>query len=170
MLLKAQKKQELNEPTTTEDETYTGDIRLFGDENMTPLTDHLLGCLFLELEIVELVMQLRFNPDYPENKNVRKIHSTVNTGGATHTITTFKVFTDDGWQPRSLQDICCQMIQQSARIFKKYYANNYTTILERDMTEHEFNEYAETIERILDSDQTIVQKYCVELQERLRAL
>lgn len=169
LLLKS--RQQANISTTeSNDDTYTGTIRCFGDETLAPLTDHLIGCLFLELDIIELILQLHYNPEYPENRNIRSTKSMVNTGGAKHTVVTHKVYTADGWQPRSIHDICAHLIPRVARIFKKYYANNYRTILERDMTEQELNEYSDTIERILDNDSALLNKYTLELQERLRTL
>ena len=117
LLLQSQKKQVI---CNAEKDPYTGNMCRFGDETMDPLTNHLIGCLFLELEIVELMAQLHFNPDYPENRNIRNVY------GNTAVV---KVYTIDGWQQKPVQDICRMLVLRAATIFKKYYATHYEIIL-----------------------------------------
>ena len=38
------------------------------------------------------------------------------------------------------------------------------------LSEQEFNDYVDILEKILDNDVSVLQKYCMEMQERLRAM
>lgn len=128
----------------------------FRNETTCMLTKDVIGCLFVDLDVMQLVDQIYFNPEHPENHNVRCVPKGV-----------FQVWSGGEWRTHSAYEVAVHMLLKASNIFKTYYAQNYKDIMEVDMTEKEFNETVDTLEHIRDLDKAYVDDYITQIQRRV---
>lgn len=90
-------------------------LRNFGCENMDAIPVELIRNCFLNLEVRDLIENLHFDQEYPENQNVRLV-------SLKHEI--MELFRNNEWQAMSLLNGLNELIGQACGIFRKFYHKN----------------------------------------------
>lgn len=134
-------------------------VRNIGDETLTHVTDHVVGLLFLELDIPALVEYLHFDSDYPENRNVEYIDDRHGY-----------IFRNGNWSRTTMEDICRELMMQCHGIFTKYYRTYYMSIIENDMSDKEFNQYVDILDAIQREDPIVCQEVACNIRKCLHRL
>lgn len=96
-------------------------IREFGCENMAAIPPDFIRTCLLNLEVRDLVENLHFDHNFPENQNVRLV-------SLKHEI--MELFKNNEWQAMSLLNGLNELIGQACSIFRKFYHNNKQEIHE----------------------------------------
>lgn len=105
-------------------------LRDFGHENMTALPPELLSSLILDLEYRSLLENLHFDPDYPENHNIRLKSSKRRI---------IEIYKNNKWNPMPYVNALNDIILHANRIFQNHYRKKKSEIAE-DVTEEELEE------------------------------
>lgn len=122
-------------------------LRNFGNENMDALPESLIHDLFLDMCVTELLQNLFFDPDYPENRNIRLKEK----------FNSLEFYEKNEWHRISINHGVNKIILRVAKIFEEYYAENKDAIGE-DMTEFELEEVLDELEQIKKLDKSIIEK------------
>tara|TARA_Y100000385_G_scaffold147020_1_gene152626 strand:+ start:315 stop:1058 length:744 start_codon:yes stop_codon:yes gene_type:complete len=93
-------------------------INNFGNENMSHITDKMLKRLIQKPEVAvpELLKEIHFNPNYPENKNIRITNKKEKYA---------QVFLEQQWLLTTKSDILNQMVDKGVDILDNCFEENY---------------------------------------------
>jgi hypothetical protein len=115
-------KQQLTSPSTTYNNTYNNTISIqintFGNESTTHLTNEFLSqCLLNPTKgITNLIENIHYSDDVPENRNVRFKSNKNNT---------FEKYTDEQWIECDTSNTLDELIRKGYRVMSKHYTENY---------------------------------------------
>jgi uncharacterized C2H2 Zn-finger protein len=102
-------KYSINYDDSSDDEDYSSDINQFGNESIDYISQETLDDLTKHINIKELIKLKHFNPDHPENHNIR--HNTTSKKS-------LKVFKDNEWQVHPKDEIFEQIfIKSKSQLF-----------------------------------------------------
>lgn len=91
-------------------------LRPFGSEITTYLNDEIIGDLFfMGLNFRELLKYLHFDPEYPENHNIR-IKSVKRS--------LLEIYRGNKWDIVTFMNGLTEMVKNSNKLFQEYYNNN----------------------------------------------
>lgn len=110
-------------------------IRNLGDENMDAIPHHFIRSCFMNLEFDTMFQNLHFDPDYPENHNVR-IKSAKRE--------LLQIYKNDKWNSVCYDEGYRELISQIHNIFVKFHKNHVDEAKE-DMSEEELKENEEKL-------------------------
>jgi DNA-directed RNA polymerase subunit RPC12/RpoP len=118
----------------------------FGNENMGALPEGLIGDLFLNLQMTELLKTLHYEQDFPENNNIRlkSIKRRV-----------VEIYENDEWQTVSFVSALNKLVLQGTRIFKDYYRRNKKSVAD-EMTKEEIENAVKTLNELENLNNTYV--------------
>lgn len=142
--------------TSTSTSTTTGNskkpekprpLRNFGKENMDALPESLIHDLFLDMCVTEVLQNLFFDPEYPENRNIRLKEK----------FNSLEFYEKNEWHRITLNHGVNKIILRVAKIFEEYYEDNKEAV-EEDMTELELEEVLDELEQIKKLDKSIIEK------------
>lgn len=103
-------------------------LRAFGEEDKSFLTDKVIGDLFfMNLNFKELIETLHFNSEMPENNNIRIKSSKRNL---------LEIFRGDKWDIVTFVNGLNEVLQNGNKIFQDYYRNNKDSVKD-EMTKEE---------------------------------
>lgn len=110
----------------------------FGRENMGALPEHLVGDLFLNLQMAELLKTLHYEQEYPENNNIRlkSIKRKV-----------VEIYENDEWQTVTFVSALNKLVLQGTKIFKDYYRKNKMLVAD-EMTKDELENAIKTLNEL----------------------
>jgi uncharacterized C2H2 Zn-finger protein len=156
--------------TTNKSNTYTNNINIqvnnniqlreFGKENMSALDVQLIGDLFLNLNIPELLQTLHCNPAYPENHNIR-IKSVKRKA--------IEIFRGNKWDIVSYVNGLNEYILQGQKIFRDYY-NKHKDTVKDEMTKEELENIKDTMIRIENLESKVLKTFHNDLALMLESL
>lgn len=124
-------------------------LRPFGQENMTPLNIQIIGDLFLNLNIPELLKILHCNPDYPENHNIR-IKSVKRKA--------IEIYRGDKWDIVTYVKGLNEYLLQGYSIFQEYYGN-YKETIKNEMTQKELEDTLIKLKEIRDLNTDVIKNF-----------
>ena len=108
----------------------------FGNEKTDHLTNQFLDTCLLGLKtgMKNLLREIHFNPNVPENHNVRSLSKKQNT---------LEFFSDGSWHPCDKNNTLDQMIRNGYKILFKHFLNNHidTNSQEQQQRNEHINEY-----------------------------
>lgn len=110
----------------------TEPLRDFGSENRNAIPySCIIGCVLDNLNYRGLLENLHFDPDYPENHNVRlkSIKRSM-----------MEIYKNNRWNVTTLQNGLKELIDQGTRIFNEFLHNNKHRILEEELTQDELHD------------------------------
>ena len=138
-------------------------IKEFGCENVNAIPSFFISNCFLDLKYRDLLENLHFDPDYPENNNIR-IKSTKRS--------LVEIYVNNHWMVFPLSDGLMRLIDQGTRIFKEHARKNKSQILEHDMEEDEYYKHVKELHRYdeLDSNKKLFAKTSADLQAMLETV
>lgn len=111
-----------NNTHTTNNITMNVQLRDFGHENMEAIPSYFIhGCLLKNLDVRDLLENLHFDPNYPENHNVRLLSKKQEL---------VEFYKNNKWYPMSLPRGLNDLIQHACRIFREYYNGNQDDVKE----------------------------------------
>lgn len=117
-------------------------LKDFGFEKTDHLPRHFLNNCFANKRIVELIENIHFDQECPENHNVR-IRSTKKEY--------MEVFENGKWTIKDQDQILTDLIQKGYRILSKHGKTNQQNIMEEEyLDEEDFHEVCEWMERVYD--------------------
>lgn len=118
----------------------------FGRENMDALPENLVGDLFLNLQMAELLKTLHYEHDYPENNNIRlkSIKRRV-----------VEIYENDEWQTVTFVNALNKLVLQGTKIFKDYYRKNKMSVAD-EMTKDELENAIRTLNELENLNNTYV--------------
>jgi uncharacterized damage-inducible protein DinB len=117
-------------------------LKDFGFEKTDHLPRDFLNNCFANKRIVELIENIHFDQECPENHNVR-IRSTKKEY--------MEVFENGKWTVKDQDQILTDLIQKGYRILSKHGKTNQQNIMgEEDLDEEDFHEVCEWMERVYD--------------------
>lgn len=90
-------------------------VRAFGQENKEHLEDTIGDLFFMNLNFIKMIESLHFDPEYPENHNIRIKSSKRNL---------LEIFRGNKWDIVTFVNGLKEMVLNSNEIFKEYYINN----------------------------------------------
>lgn len=137
----------------------TTHVRDFGDETITHVTDHVVGLLFLELDIPALAEYLHFDSDHPENRNVEYVDEESGY-----------ICRNGQWTCATMDDICRKIMMRCHGIFTRYYRTYYESIIEHDMSDKEFNYYIDLLDAVQRGDPIVCREFAHNIWKCLRRL
>jgi hypothetical protein len=114
-------------------------IRDFGNENMDAIPDDFIASCFMNLRYRDLLENLHYDPDFPENHNIRIKSVKRNM---------LEMYKNNRWNVVTLRNGLEELIQQGTKIFKAYVHTHKQKILEEDMNEDELQEVMEKLTEI----------------------
>jgi hypothetical protein len=114
-------------------------LRDFGFENMAALPDNILETFFMDLRFRDLMEELHFDGNYPENNNVR-LKSTKRG--------LMEIYRNNKWDVVTFVNGMNEMIEQGHKIFKDFYRKNRERILEEVMDESDLREILHKLDDI----------------------
>lgn len=136
-------------------------LREFGCENMDALPISLIGTSFINLKYRDLLENLHFDPNYPENHNVR-IKSLKRK--------VMEIYRNSKWNVISMDMGILELIQKATRIFNRYGNNNKDDIVDADMTEEEYVEVMKQLDEIEDAmDKVAISNIAKDVQNMLES-
>jgi hypothetical protein len=112
--------------------------RNFGFENMDAIPKQLVRDCFLNIDMRAVFENLHFDPNFPENHNVR-IKSTKKQQ--------IEMFTNDKWTIKPYKNGINEIIRNLYRIFDTYQRHNRDEV-EEDMTQEELHLLLDQLEQI----------------------
>lgn len=119
--------------------TMNVQLREFGHENMAAIPpDFINGCFLKNLDVRDLLENLHFDPNYPENHNVRLISKKQEI---------MEFYKNKKWYPMSLPRGLNDLIQHACRIFREYYNENRDGVKE-DVGEEEMIKLLDQLEEL----------------------
>jgi hypothetical protein len=121
-------------------------LRNFGQENLEAIPKQLVHDLFLDLDVKELLRNLFFDPDFPENRNIR-LRDKFNS---------LEFYENNEWHRISLNHGVNKIILRIANIFDKYYAENEYAV-RQDMTDYEVEDVLEELEKLKKLDKSVIE-------------
>ena len=136
----------------------TEKIRDFGCENMKSIPPFFISNCFLDLKYRDLLENLHFDPDYPENNNIR-IKSTKRNLA--------EIYVNNHWMVVPLTEGLMRLIDQGTRIFKEHARKNKSEIIENDMEEDEYYKHVRELNKYDELDKKLVAKTSADLQAML---
>lgn len=118
----------------------------FGRENMDALPEGLIGDLFLNLQMADLLKTLHYEQEYPENNNIRlkSIKRRV-----------VEIYENDEWQTVTFVNALNKLVLQGTRIFKDYYKRNKKSVAD-EMTKEEIENAVKTLNELENLNNTYV--------------
>lgn len=112
--------QSINNTTynTVNNHTYNITINPFGHENISHLTNDFLSYCILNPKkgITQLIENIHYNKDVPENRNIRYKSTKQNT---------FERFKDNQWIECDASNTLDELIRKGYRILNNHYINNF---------------------------------------------
>lgn len=106
-------------------------LKDFGLENMSALPENIMETLFMDLRFRDLMENLHFDDNFPENKNVR-LKSTKRG--------LMEIYRNNKWDIVTFVNGLNEMIEQGHRIFEEYYRKNRQKILDEIMDESDLRD------------------------------
>ncbi len=116
-------------------------LRDFGNENMAAIPAHLLTSCLIQLDFADLLQNLHFDPDYPENRNIRIKNVKRRL---------LEVYRNSKWNVTNMDDGIKQMLNKAARMFMKFMNENKDALLQEEVNEEEYGEIKDQIQEIID--------------------
>lgn len=114
-------------------------LRAFGEENKECLSLEDLGdYFFMNLDFKKLIENLHFDPDYPENQNIRIKSSKRNL---------MEIYRGNKWDIVTFVNGLSEVLQNGNKIFRDYHSNNKETIQD-EMTKEELEALVEKMNKI----------------------
>lgn len=107
-------------------------LRNFGSENMQAIPQEFIRNCFMNLDIRDLLENLHFDDNFPENQNVRLI-SLKNE--------IMELYKNDKWYATSLLQGMQELIKQACYIFRSFYYKN---------KKHVYDDVGDGVENLLD--------------------
>lgn len=95
--------------------------RSFGNENMDAIPDSFLANTIMDLQIRNLIKELHFDPEYPENHNIRLLSTKQQL---------MQMYLDDKWQTIPMLKGISDLIEQATSKFMNYYNKNQANVIE----------------------------------------
>lgn len=138
----------------------TPPLREFGKENMMALNKQLIGDLFLDLNIPDLLKALHCDPEFPENHNIR-IKSVKRKA--------IEIYRGNKWDIVSYLKGLNEYILQGHQIFKEYYNKNKDTVKD-EMTSQELTETLTKLKEIEELKADVVKVFYNDLALMLESL
>lgn len=137
-------------------------LRDFGTENMNALPYHLIADCFMRLKHRDLLENLHFDPDFPENHNVR-IKSVKRK--------VMEIYKNSKWNVVTMDDGIMELIHRANQILFKYGHDNKDDILkDEDLTEEEYIDVMQQLENIKYKINSAISKNVqVDLQNMLES-
>jgi hypothetical protein len=115
-------------------------LRNFGNENMGAVPhDFIRGC-FMNLQFRSLFENLHFDPQYPENHNIR-LKSTKRK--------CLEIYHNDQWNLTGFTDGLHTIVQNLCNIFYQFQKENKCEVLE-DMSSEELTEVLEQLDKVTE--------------------
>lgn len=96
-------------------------LRNFGNDNMDAVPNHFLENAIMNLQIKELIKELHFDPNYPENHNIRLTSLKRNL---------IQMYVNNQWQTMPMLKGIDDLISQATDIFIDYYKKNEGVVKE----------------------------------------
>lgn len=96
-------------------------LRNFGRENMDAIPESYLAGVIMDLNIRDLIDNLHFDPDFPENHNVRLLSNKQRL---------MQMYMDDKWQTIPMLKGITELIDQATTKFFDYYEKNEANVIE----------------------------------------
>lgn len=138
---------------------YNITLRNFGDENMDALLDSEIGDCFLNLQFKDMVEQLHYNNEYPENNNVR-IKSIKRK--------MMEIYEQNKWNLTSFKEGLPKLVIQIQKIFEDYAKRNKESIKD-EMTKDELIANLDALNRIKNLDKQLINPIIRDLEHLLEA-
>jgi hypothetical protein len=132
-------------------------LRDFGCENMDALPEDFIGTCLMKQEYRDLLEGLHYDPEYPENKNVRIKSVKRNM---------MEIYRNNKWNVVTLSNGLEELIKQGTRIFQSYARDNEHKILQEDMDENELYAIMDKLKAIEDMNK----KYVAPMTKDIQAL
>lgn len=133
-------------------------LREFGQENKNAIPySCIIGCILDDLNYRGLLENLHFDPDYPEDRNVRM--KSVKRS-------MMEIYKNNRWNVTTLQNGLKELIEQGTRIFNEFLKDNKHRILDDDLTPEELEEL---LVQLSDIDQ-MRQKYVEPMKKDIQGL
>jgi chaperonin cofactor prefoldin len=134
-------------------------LRNFGEENMDALLDREIGDCFLNLQFKDMVEQLHYNEEYPENHNIR-IKSMKRK--------MMEIYDSNKWNITSFKEGLPKLVIQIQKIFEDYAKRNNQTI-KNEMTQDELIVNLDALNRIKNMDKKLINPIIKDLEILLEA-
>ena len=130
-------------------------LREFGNENMDAIPTNFIGSCFLNLKFRDLIENLHYDPDFPENHNIRLKSIKRNV---------MEIFRDNRWVAVTLAYGIEELVNKTSTIFENYAKKNEKTIYEEDMSEEEFEANMDILLKISNMDKKVIQPIVKDIQ------
>lgn len=118
-------------------------LREFGSENMEAIPITLIASCFMNLRYRDLIENLHYDPDFPENHNVRIKSIKRNV---------MEIYRNNRWVVVTVPSGIEELINQTTTIFRNFARQHEKQILEEDMSEEEFESNMTALCRISKMD------------------
>lgn len=139
-------------------------LREFDQENMDALPYEILSTCLMNLKFRQLLENLHFDQDFPENHNVRLKSIKRNV---------MEIYKNNKWDVVTLKSGLTDLIEQGTRIFNDFARRNREKILQEDMTETELEDVLQQLrgieDKIGDLSQRLVRPIAHEVQSLLES-
>lgn len=132
-------------------------LRNFGKDNLDAVPEEFLENAIMNLQIRELIEELHFDPNYPENHNVRLTSLKRNL---------MQMYINDKWQTIPMLQGINDLISQATDIFLDYYKKNTDIVIE-NIGEEEANKL---LRRLRDLEAMIQDKFRKGVTKNLEGL
>lgn len=130
-------------------------LKDFGFENMQAIGGDILISCFSDLKFRELLENLHYDPDYPENNNIRMKSVKRNM---------LEIYKNKQWSVITLSEGLNELILQATTIFKEYATKYHNRILEEEMSAEDFREIMAQLNDIMNK------KYSTLISKDLQAM
>lgn len=135
-------------------------LRDFGCENMDALPEDFIGTCLIKTELRDLLENLHYDPEYPENKNVRIKSVKRNM---------MEIYRNNKWNVVTLANGLEELIKQGTRIFQNYARDNGHKILEEDMDEEELYTIMDKLRAMEEMNKKYVTPMAKDIQAMLES-
>ena len=132
-------------------------IREFGCENMKAVPTEWISSCFMDLKFRELLESLHFDPNFPENNNIR-IKSIKREMA--------EIYSNNKWFSVPMTEGLHMLIDQGTRIFKEYARKDKKRIIEEDIDEDEYDKNMRDLRKYEELDKKMI----VETLKKLRCM
>ena len=127
---------------------------------MDAIPQSFIANCFLNLQYRDLLENLHYDPEFPENKNVRIKSVKRNM---------MEIYKNDRWNVVTLKNGLEELLNQGTKIFRSYARHNENTILEEDMSIEELEDIMDKLRQIDAMNSKYVKTMCHDIQAMLES-
>jgi arsenate reductase-like glutaredoxin family protein len=135
-------------------------LREFGCENLSAVPEEFIGSCFITLQYKDLLENLHYDPEFPENNNVRIKSVKRNM---------MEIYKNNRWNVVTLKNGLEELIKQGTLIFQKYARGNEHKILEEDMTRDELEDIMDKLQQISNMHSKYIKSMSQDIQAMLES-